>query len=254
VVHRPAGRADRGRRAEARLTRVAPILRTRLAAALAALAVGLVVIGCAPPGPSASSAAAAETVRRFRVTSSVRPLTAEDLTRLAGDAQVALETAGIPEPHAMATNDGLEIHLGATEAGADGLLRDLLLAEGSMRVLDPGEAIPDAGAPVDPAWPVLMDGSKIDGTTVHLERAGQGLRVRFSVRPEAANAFSTWASDHVGQAFVVALDERVLTAPVIGGLLRLEDIAISTPTDEDAIRLAAVLRTAGGVTLLPLGG
>jgi hypothetical protein len=254
VVHRSAGRADRGRRAEARLTRVAPILRTRLAATVAALAVSLVVIGCAPPGPSASSAAAAETIRRVRVTSSVRPLTPEDLTTLAGDVQVALEAAGIPEPHAMATNDGLEIHLGATEAGADGLLRDVLLAEGSMRVLDPGEAIPDAGAPVDPAWPVLMDGSKVDGTTVHLERDAQGLRVVFRVRPEAANAFSTWTKEHLGQAFVVALDDRVLSAPLIQSSIGLEAMAISTPKDEDAVRLAAVLRTAGGVTLLPLGG
>jgi preprotein translocase subunit SecD len=254
VVHGPAGRADRGRRAEARLTRLGPIDRTRLVAILAAVAVALVVLGCAPLGPSASSSAAGETVRRFRVTSSVRALTGPDLTRLAQDAQLALEAAGIPEPHAVATTDGLEIHLAAPAAQADDILRRLLLAEGSMRVLDPGDAIPEDGTPVDATWPVLMDGSKIDGTTVHLERDDQGLRVVFGVRPEAANSFSAWTNEHIGQAFVVALDDKVLSAPVIQSAIRLEDMAISTPEDEDAIRLAAVLRQAGGVTLLPLGG
>jgi preprotein translocase subunit SecD len=154
----------------------------------------------------------------------------------------------------MATVDGIEIHLGGTEAQADDILRQLLLAEGSMRVLDPGDAIPDSGARVDPAWPVLMDGSEVDGTTVHLERDDQGLRVVFSVRPEAANAFSTWTNEHLGQAFVIALDDKVLSAPRIQSAIRLEDMAITTPSDEDTVRLAAALRAAGGVTLLPLGG
>jgi hypothetical protein len=46
----------------------------------------------------------------------------------------------------------------------------------------------------------------------------------------------------------------VLSAPLIQSSIGLEAMAISTPKDEDAVRLAAVLRTAGGVTLLPLGG
>ena len=188
------------------------------------------------------------------MTSSLRPLTAADLTSLAQDAQLALEAAGIAQPRATATNDGLEIHLGSAGAQADDILRGLLLAEGSMRILDPGATIPEDGTPVDPAWPLLMDGSKVDGTTVRLERDAQGLRVVFSVRPEAANAFATWTNEHLGQAFVIALDDRVLSAPVIQSAIRLEDMAITTPRDEDAVRLAAVLRAAGGVTLLPLGG
>jgi hypothetical protein len=188
------------------------------------------------------------------VTSSVRPLSADDLTRLAQDAQLALESAGVAGPRVTATNDGLEVRLGLTEAQADHILGQLLLAEGTMRILDPGDALPDSGSRVDPAWPVLMDGSKIDGTTVHLERDDQGLRVVFSVRPEAANAFSTWTNEHLGKAFVVALDDRVLSAPMIQSAIRLEDMAITSGSDEDAVRLAAVLRTAGGVTLLPLGG
>jgi preprotein translocase subunit SecD len=188
------------------------------------------------------------------VTSAVRPLTAQDLTALAQDAQLAMEAAGVAGAKATATNDGLEIRLGPTDAQADDILRRLLLAEGSMRVLDPGDTMPDQGAVVDPAWPVLMDGSKIDGTTVHLERDDQGLRVVFSVRPEAASAFSAWTNEHLGQAFVIALDDRVLSAPMVQSAIRLEDMAITTPSDEATVRLAAVLRAAGGVTLLPLGG
>jgi len=252
VVHGPAGRAGRGRRAQARLTRIGAAVRA-LGAIAAALTIAFLVVGCAAPAPSTSSAVA-DTVRRFRVTSAVRPLTAQDLTALARDAQLAMEAAGVAGATATATIDGLEIHLGSTDVQADDILRQLLLAEGSMRVLDPGDTIPDEGTAVDPAWPVLMDGSKIDGTTVHLERDDQGLRVVFSVRPTAANAFSTWTNDHLGQAFVIALDDRVLSAPVIHSAIRLEDMAITTPNDADTVRLAAVLRAAGGVTLVPLGG
>jgi hypothetical protein len=252
VVHRPSGRASRGRRAEARLTRIGAPVRA-FAAIGAALTVALLVIGCASPAPSSASAAT-ESVRRFRVTSVVRPLTAQALAALAQDAQLAMDAAGVPGARATATNDGLEIHLGATDAQADDILRRLLLAQGSMRLLDPGETIPVDGSTVDLAWPVLMDGSKIDGTTVHLERDDQGLRVVFSVRPEAANAFSTWTNEHLGQAFVIALDDKVLSAPTIQSAIRLEDMAITTPSDEDTVRLAAVLRAAGGVTLIPLGG
>jgi len=252
VVHGSGGRAGRGRRAQAGLTPIGAHVRA-LAAIGAALLVGLLVIGCAGPAPSSSSAAA-ETVRRFRVTSAVRPLTAQDVTALAQDAQLAMDAAGVTGATATATNDGLEIHLAGTDAQADDIVRRLLLAEGSMRLLDPGDTMPEDGTKVDPAWPVLMDGSKVDGTTVHLERDDQGLRVVFSVRPEAANAFSTWTNEHLGQSFVIALDDRVLSAPMIQSTIRLEDMAITTPSDEDTVRLAAALRAAGGVTLVPLAG
>jgi hypothetical protein len=254
VVHGPSGRADRRRRAQARLTPSvgASGIGARLTVLAAAIAVALIAVACAIPSPSSSGTA--ETIRRLRVVSSVRPLTDDDLTSLARDAEVALQAAGVVDPSAVATNEGLEIAFGAGVSDPDTVLRQVLLAEGSMRILDPGDTIPDHGAKVDPGWPVLMDGSTVDGTTVHLARDDQGLRVLFSVRPEAAAAFSGWTSEHVGQAFVIALDDRVLSAPVIQSAIRLEDMAIATPTDEDAVRLAAALRTAGGISLVPVGG
>ena len=127
-----------------RLTPGASPIRAQLAALAAAVAVTVLTIGCAPA--AVVGGGQSEAVRRFRVTSSLRPLTAADLTSLAQDAPLALEAAGIAQPRATATNDGLEISWVGGRAGRRHPQR--AVARGRLHaVLRSGST--DDGTPVD---------------------------------------------------------------------------------------------------------
>jgi hypothetical protein len=244
VVHGPRRRARAGRRAETALTR----------ALLVAFSAAVVAAGCAGPAPTLSPPG--EVVRRFAVVLAVAPSAPLDLELLADEVDASLDATGLAgETTVSRTVNGIEIHSTAGQAQLSAALGTILVAPGPARLLDPraGEVAEDG--PVDPTWLPLLGGTWVDATSVNVTTDPRGRRTVVHLRfaADAAGIFSAWTAAHVGSAFVIEVAGRIASVPTANEAIPGDELLIVTTSEEEAIRLAAALRAAGGMTFVEQG-
>jgi len=254
VVHRPGGGTRSGRRAETALTLRPTSLGARAARhARPALILGFAVVtaACSVYAPTPSPASN-EVVRRYVATFTSPPSGPLDLARIAEEVDASIDAAGLAGETTVApTRDGIEIRSTAGPNAIDVALEVTLGSGGRVRLLDAGEAGEAAiDGPIDPAWRPLLGGVWVDAATVAIERGADGRRAQVTARlaPDAQAVFGAWTESHIGSMLVVDLDGAVVAAPVIMNAIPGGELAVTTTGEEQAIRLAAALRAAGGLT------
>lgn len=112
-----------------------------------------------------------------------------------------------------------------------------------------GAPTPNVGDPVPQGVLPLFDAASqitsVKLTTGHT--SPQVPEVELTFGPVATEALATYTSSHVGQPLPLALDGRILTAPIIQSPLTGGDVIITTPSVPDAglsaAALAAILKS-----------
>jgi hypothetical protein len=111
---------------------------------------------------------------------------------------------------------------------------------------------PALGGSIDPALPILVDGTQIDRGTVAavFDEALQQWSVKFRLNATAVNDFATWSGQHIGEYLTLDLDGRILEMPFIQHEIADGSIQVSGGFSEsDARDLAAILQSG---ELLPM--
>ena len=180
------------------------------------------------------------------------PIAPLDLAAVAAEVDASIDAAGLAgETTVTATATGLEIRSSAGAAAIDAALAVILGQGGTVRLLDPGEAgEATSGDPIDPGWRPILAGQWVDPASVRLGESVDGRRIQvdFQIAPPAAELFEAWTESHIGSMLVIELDGRVVSAPTIQSAIPGGAVSIAATGEEDAARLAAALRSAGGLT------
>jgi SecDF, P1 head subdomain len=106
-----------------------------------------------------------------------------------------------------------------------------------------GLPVPDVGHPVPAGIPVLFDQSRIVSATVGSPRnqAPPALVVQLQLDATAASALADYTSAHIGGQDVLALDGKVLAAPIIESQITSGDVAISWAPASASLSAAALV-------------
>jgi hypothetical protein len=131
-------------------------------------------------------------------------------------------------------------------------VRRLLGVEGHLAFVPLGTDQAETGDAIDPARPVLFDGTELDAASVGADQTG--LRViDFQLKPRGAQLFEAYAREHVGAYFAIALDGTVLTAPRINSAIPGGDVEITAVGGWDATEAADLVAIlVGGELPVPI--
>jgi preprotein translocase subunit SecD len=218
-----------------------------IAAAVALMALDIVAVPLAQPSPSGPSD---EAGARLRVEYEVLP--ADDVApgvdgiTVVGDVvRRRLEAVGITDVSVEVVGpDRIAI---VVPSIADGIvLRRVVAPTGRLDFVPLGNEPAEAGQILDlRAMPPLFGGDQVASASLGSDQTGTAT-VDFTLRPEAATLFADYTGAHIGEYFAIALDGRVLIAPVI--LSAVEDgmvqISMPAPNDDEASvkELVAILK------------
>jgi preprotein translocase subunit SecD len=125
------------------------------------------------------------------------------------------------------------------------VLRRLVAPTGRLDFVPLGTTLAEAGRVLDlRATPPLFSGDQVASASIGSDGSGNAT-VDFTLRPEAARVFAEYTASHVGDSFAIALDGRVLTAPMIMSAIEGGEVQVglAAPDDgPDAIKeLVAIL-------------
>jgi hypothetical protein len=117
-----------------------------------------------------------------------------------------------------------------------------------------GTTSKEAGDTIDPAeFPALFSGDQVDTAAVVETQPGgpggtpEGRSITINLKAPAAELFGQYTADHIGQYFAIAVDGKVVLAPVINSEIPGGNIQVEAGTPggfgvEEATNLVAVLQ------------
>ena len=149
----------------------------------------------------------------------LRPAVAADASELAAAAAVlAARAASMGLDVGIRTGDGvlvLDVRSGLEVAA----IFDLLLVPGRLSFVPVPPALepPSVGAMVNPDWGALFGDAAIDRAASNFgsDPVDGGSTIEIALHAGPANEFADWTQSHIGEHVVIALDGRVLSAPMI---------------------------------------
>jgi preprotein translocase subunit SecD len=207
------------------------------------LALALAWAGCGGPAESTMPGT-------FAV--ELRPTEAVDASQLEAAAVVlAARVAAMDlDVGVRTTEDGVALDV-PTALDARSTL-DMLLVPGRLWfvAVPPAVEPPGVGQAVNPDWGVLLDEAAIDraATAVGSQPVDGGSTIEIALLPEAARAFEEWTASHIGQNIAIALDGKVLIAPMIQDAIPGGRVTIQSGSggfDRDEARRIVALLTSG---------